>query len=268
MQGDKKIVNVRLSDGSNVKFEYRNRLTSTAHLAREYANLGYPDRYVVFTEKQSTSPITKTPLAEGEYEDGVFLSCIMRPSYFPSQMGMIGPLSAVALVTALEEHTTAQPKIGWVSDIYSGGVMIGGVSIEGKLDSYSSYEYLIISFGIRMDKKKFPPRMTDMIKQVFESENFSVPMIIAKEILGKFFGLYTSLKTPEKFLKIYKEKFALYGQKIKHVMGDRRESVKVIGIQDDTCALLVENKEKKIITINSPSGVIIPKKIKIDKNTK
>lgn len=259
---DKRIVNVRLSDGSAVKLECRDRLPSTTQLAKEYANLGYPDRYAIFTQLQSLSPITKTKLSENEYEEGVFLSCILRPSLFPSQMGLVGPLAAVALVTALDDHSASRSEIGWVSDVYSEGIHIGGVAVEGKLDSFSSYEYLIVSFAVRLDKKKFPPRMTDMIKQVFEKENFSVPMIIAKEILHKFLTVYSSLRAPEKYMKIYREKFALIGQKIKYRSGSGREAARVVDVDTGTCALVIENKNKERITINSPSGVIIPKKLK------
>lgn len=259
---NKEIVNVRLFDGTSIKLECRDRLPSTTQLAKEYANLGYPDRYAIFTELQSLSPITKTKLQENEYEEGVFLSCILRPSFFPSQMGLIGPLSAVALVTALDEHSSEKSEISWVSDVYSNGSHIGGVAIEGKLDSFSSYEYMIISFAIKWDKKKFVPRMTDMIKQVFEKENFSIPMIIAKEILQKFSIVYASLRNPKKYMDIYKKRFALYDQNIKYVVGDRRETVRVIGIDEETCALFIEKKDKERVTVNAPSGVIIPRKIK------
>jgi hypothetical protein len=38
--------------------------------------------------------------------------------------------------------------IGWISDIFCDGVKIGGATIEGKLESRTSYEYLILSFAV------------------------------------------------------------------------------------------------------------------------
>ena len=140
----------RDSDGNIIKFEYRDSLHSTTRLAREYARSGYPDRYVIYTELQSSSSITKTKLPEGEMEKGIFISCILRPSIFPSQAGILGPLAAVALATALEEHTSKKIGIGWVSDVYCDGVRIGGAAIEGKLDNHSAYEYLIVSFAVKL----------------------------------------------------------------------------------------------------------------------
>ena len=44
------VTTMRASDGSVVKLECHDALPSTSHLARQYAKIGYPDRYVVFAE--------------------------------------------------------------------------------------------------------------------------------------------------------------------------------------------------------------------------
>ena len=264
MASDKRqVVSFRLSDSNIIKLEYREAVPSTAALAREYARAGYPDRYVIFAENQSNTAVTGTKLSEGEYERGVFISCILRPSFFPSQAGLLGPISAAALITALEEHTTKRLGIGWVSDIYCEGGKIGGVAIEGKLDSFSSYEYLIVSFAIRLDGTNFPPRLTDMIRKVFESENASVAMIIAKTVLTRFFAAYTDIKSPAKMMDIYKERFVLTDKKIKYVEDGKRHSCRVVDVDRQTATLTVETKKGELKRITSPSGVIIPAKIKM-----
>ena len=48
----------RASDGNMVKIEYYKELPSTSDLAKNYAEAGKPDRYVVFAEKQFCSSIT------------------------------------------------------------------------------------------------------------------------------------------------------------------------------------------------------------------
>ena len=263
MKDDKRrVASFRLSDSNIIKLEYREALPSTAALAREYARAGYPDRYVIFAEKQSTAAITGTKLADGEYESGVFISCILRPSFFPSQAGLLGPISAAALVTALEEHTTSRLGIGWISDIFCEGKKIGGVAIEGKLDSFSSYEYLIVSFAVRLDDANFPPRLADMIRKVFESENSSVSMIIAKTVLTRFFAAYSDIKSPGKMMDIYKQRFILTGKKIKYIENGKKHSCRVIDVNKQTATLTVETARGELKEINSPSGVITPTKIK------
>ena len=254
------VTSVRMSDGSIVKLECHDALHSTARLAREYAKAGYPDRYVVFAEERQM--LDADGKFKGDTEKGVFISCILRPSIFPSQAALISSLSAVAMATALDEHTTNDIGIGWVSNIYCNGSMIGNATIEGKLDNFTSYEYIIVNFSVILNDKNFPPRVTDLIRKVFESENSSVGVIIAKNMLNKFFHFYRNLKDHSKYMDIYRQKFILRGQKIKYISSGKKETCKVLGIDPDNCSLTVENSEKKVIQISTPNKVIIPKKIK------
>ena len=256
------VMTMRASDGSVVKLECHDALPSTARLAKHYAKLGYPDRYVVFAEGSRKLDADGRP--RGDVEHGIFMSCILRPSIFPSQASLISALSAVAMTVALEEHTTKKIGIGWVNKIYCDGKTIGGSAIEGKLDNFTSYEYIIVSFSISLSEENFPPRLNDLIRNVFESESISIPIIMAKNILNKFFSYYSNLKSNTKFMDIYSQKFILRGQKIKHLneLG-KKETCKVLGIKTEDCSLMVENSKKDIVYISSPNKVTIPKKISI-----
>lgn len=251
------VTTMRASDGSVVKLECHDALHSTSALAKEYAKLGYPDRYVVFSESRIKAQDEK------EREQGVFLSCILRPSIFPSQAALISSLSAVAMATALEEHTTAKIGIGWVSKIYCNGKMIGEVTIEGKLDDFTSYEYIIVSFAATLGEEEFPPRITDLIRKVFESENTSISVIIAKNILNKFFPLYTNMKNSSKFMDTYRQKFILRGQRVKLLNDGKKQNCKILGIDQANCSLMVEDSKETVLHISTPNKVVIPKKIKV-----
>lgn len=251
---EKTVKTFKLADGSIVKFEKHESLESTAQLAKSYANAGYPNKYVIFTENQTKN-------SASDKQMGIFLSCILRPSFFPSQAGLLAPLSAAALLTALEEHTASRLGIGWLSDIYCAGKRIGGVTIEGKLDSFSSYEYLIVSFTVLVDKKDFPPRLGDMIRQVFEGEHGSITEIIAKTILQKFFSAYTGLKTPGKYMDVYSRRFILTDKRIKYIKDGKKLSCRVVGIDRTTCALIVDIGKGETLRVTSPSGVVIPSRI-------
>lgn len=254
------ILNIREPDGSIVKLEYHDALPSTANLAKIYARAGYPDRYVVFSEKKVSRD------GKGQGTPGVYLSCLLRPSIFPSQATFLSSLASVAAVSALEEHTVKKLGIGWVSTIYCDGEKIGNVSIEGKLDNYTSYEYIIVNFSINLNEDSFPPRLTDLIKKVFEKDNNSVPMIIAKNILAKFFPLYSNMKNTSKFMDTYRQKFILRGKYIKQELDGKRKRYKVLGINQNDCSLLVEEADGTVSTIASPKSIILPKKIKLAKD--
>lgn len=189
------------------------------------------------------------------------MSCILRPSIFPSQAGPIAAFSATALAAALEEHSENKINIGWVSDIYCNGVKIGCTSVEGKLDNFTSYEYLIVTFTVKLDSKKFPPRLTDMVRQVFEEQSISVPQVMAKTVLNKFFSMYKELKTPEKHLGTYLNRSILTDVSIKYFEDGKRKPAKVVGIDKNTLALMIETKDGRRLNITSPSQVILPTKI-------
>ena len=256
------ISTMRIPDGRAIKLEYHKSLPSASLLAKEYAAKGYPDRYVIITEEQFTTGILRSKLAPGESEKGIFVSVILRPTLFPSQMGALSPLSATALLTALEKHTDNKLGIGWLSDVYCNGHRIGGVNVEGKLDSFSSFEYLIVTFAVRADEENFPPRLSDMLRQVFEENNETVGIIIAKTIVTKFFEVYRDLKNPDKHAKVYKDRFILGDKKIKYLSEGKKRRCRVIEASTSTFSLICETSSGERITLNSPSLVIIPETIK------
>lgn len=255
--------NIRLADGTNVKIEYYDSVHSVTDIAREYAKAGYPDKYIVLSESQSSVQLTGGKVSEGEYERGIYISCLLRPTFFPAHAGLIGHLCAAALADALEEHTVKRIGLGWVTDIYCEGTKIGGCAIEGKLTSYSAYEYMIVTMAVRPDEYNFPPRLIDMVRRVFESADISVPHMIARTILNKFFAAYSSVRNPGKYMELYKHKFILYGKKIKYLGGDKKRSFRIADVCRETGSLLIENGDEKI-EVRSPSMVVMPKKVKID----
>ena len=261
MQGDAKIISFRASDGNTVRLEYRQSLPSTVALAKEYALVGYPDRYAVFSEKQTAFTSLGEPLSGNDSEGGLYLSCILRPSIFPSQAGCIGPISAAALADAMEEHTMKKVGVGWISDIYCDGIRSGTTAVEGKLDNFTSYEYLIVSFAVKIDAKKFTPRLTDRVRRIFEDDNESIAMIIAKTVLNKFFLAYREIKTPQKHINHYVSKFALVDKKVKYIDNGKKKSAKVVGINKENMALIIEMRDGTNKNVTSRSSVILPNKI-------
>ena len=258
---DNNVISIRENDGSIVKLEVCDALESTSALAKEYARLKYPDRYVVFTDKRKIGD-------DGAMEHGMYMSLLLRPSIFPSPAPLLGALSATAMITALEEHTTSRLGLGWVSDLYCEGVKIGSSAIEGKLDNYTTYEYIIVTFSVRLDAENFPPRLTDMVKQVFESENTSISMIIAKNVLSKFFRYYVNLKTSSKFMDIYSKKFVLRGENVKYTRDQKKKTYKIVGVDGSTGALVLERRGERAIHVTSPTGVQMPKRVKVKRDKK
>ena len=259
----KSIVSYREADGSIINFESHSSLKSPLELARYYATeKNYPDRYVVFTDRLTKAKATTKTKAEAEAEHGLFMSCILRPSIFPSQASLLSAMSTAALASGLGEHTDKEIGIGWVSDIYCDNVKIGSVSLEGRLDDFTTYEYIIISFNVKISKENFPPRLKDMVKKVFQQENTSLNMIIARTVLSYFFKFYQNLRSPQAFMEVYSEKFALRGKKVKFYRDEKWRSYKVLGIDTKLGNIILDNGKNPPIHVSSPTLIQNPKKIK------
>lgn len=257
----KNVVTYREADGSIIKFESHSHLSSTLELAKEYAKDGdYPDRYVVFTDKRTKLKTSERDF-EVESESGIYMSCIFRPSFFPSQASLLSAMAAAATVSGLEEHTDKKLGIGWVSDIYCEGTRIGGVSIEGKLDNYKTYEYIIVTFTCSITPDNFPLKLADMIKKVFDTDNSSINMILARDILSKFLRFYENLKNSSKFMSIYTDRFALRGKKVKYLVGEKWKTKRVIGVDPQNGALILDNGKRGEIRVTSPALITVPKKL-------
>ena len=257
------VIDIRSNDGSIVKLEAHSFLPSVVERAREYAKQGYPDRYVVFAEHQHATTATGNKADSEEIEEGLYMSLILRPSLFPSQASLLGAMSATAMAMALSEHTEKSLGLGWTTDLYCEGEKIGSVIIEGKLDNFTSYEYIIITFCARLSKTSFPPRLTDMVRKVFESENTSISMIIARNVLNKFFRFYATVKSSTKFMSNYLEYFVLRDTVIKYDTGTKKKSCKVIGVDNKTGELIIEYPKGKFTHVKSQKLVTIPRKIKL-----
>ena len=260
MNNDKNIISFRASDGNTVRLECWESLPSTQELATEYAKAGYPDRYAIFTEKQTAISATGAPLSSGEVEKGLFITCILRPSIFPAQSGCIRFLGAVALASALEEHTMKNVGIGWMSDIFCDGVKIGLCDTRSTPEDSTGYHFFIVNMWVKLDKK-FSPRLTDMVRRVFEDGNQSISIIMAKTILNRFFAVYKDVKNPAKHINHYMNRFVLAGKKIKYIEDGKKKTVKVVGVNKENLSLLIETRDGRQININSQSSVIIPNKI-------
>lgn len=261
------VLTLRMSDGNVIKFEHYDTMVSTAALAREYAKAGYPDRYVVFTENQQDTSLTGSRLREGETGHGVFMSVILRPNFFSSQAGFLGAMSALALIRGLEEHTKHPLGIGWVSDLFCDGVRIGGCAAEGKIDNFRSYEYLVVHFAVRLEDAVFPPRLSDMLRQVFEEGAGSISMMIAKGVLDRFFTLYADIKNPSaSFMDAYRQKMILRGTHVRVNEDGHRLLCRVVDVDPADGRLIVLTSGGRELRIANRANVTVPPVIHIHRS--
>ncbi len=269
MENAHNVLTTRTADGNVLQLEYYKTLLSAAELAREYARTGSPDRYCVLAERQSDLSLCgEGTRKSGDTAYGVFLSVILRPRFFPTQAGFLGELAAVALASALEEHTVFPMDIGWVSDIFCDGRRVAGVAMEAMFDRFSAYEYLIVNFAVRLDPAVFPPRLSDMVKQIFTTDEATLPYLVAKSILDRFFRLYPSVREPEKFMDEYRHRFVMGGLPAVYLDGAKSRPAKILGVDQKSGELLLELKSGATVSVSGKSKLLLPKRPRRRRKTK
>ena len=100
-----------------------------------------------------------------------------------------------------------------------------------------------------------------MVKQVFGTGNTSISMIIAKDILNRFFSLYANARASSKFMDYYREKFLLRGRRVTFLEDGKKRGARVLGFDTASYALMLEGRGDRIHYVTSPKNIILPKKI-------
>ena len=91
-------------------------------------------------------------------------------------------------------------------------------------------------------------------------------MIIARNVLAKFFKLYSTIKSSQRFMEVYTKRFILRGKRIKYIDGGKKKRCKVLGIDNRTGGLIIETRKGSVLPpMLSPSSVIMPKRIRLKK---
>ena len=261
MENAAQVITYRTADGNVLPIECHEALPSTAVFAREYARKGYPDHYCIFAQAQTDTTLTGTRLSEGTTDSGVFISCILRPRFFPSQAGPLGELCAVALASALEQHTDRLMDIGWISDIYCEGKRIGGCALESKLDAYTAYEYLIVTFAVHTDGRLFPCRLSDMVKEVFSENHAAVPLRMCESILDRFFHLYRNMQAVHTFLDDYRRRFIMTGLPVSYQEGEKKHRGRILGIDPDDGCLRIDLGRAGMRKVAGRANLTLPKRV-------
>jgi hypothetical protein len=98
---------------------------------------------------------------------------------------------------------------------------------------------------------------------VFDDENPSFSMLVARTVLNKFFTAYVDIKNPAKHMDYYKQKFCYYGKRIKYFADGKKHTGKIVDVDKKNCMLEVQGADGKNLYITSPSSIIIPQKSSI-----
>ena len=138
--------------------------------------------------------------------------------------GKITVLAAVAVSRAIEELTTAQPKIKWVNDLFVNGRKICGILAEGVGDS------VIVGVGVNL---RTPPGGFPKEAGLAGALDREVD---AATLAGRIACyLLTGLENPNDpaVIAAYRARMPLIGQTVQYTQNGQQKNARVTGVDED-----------------------------------
>ena len=250
-----KITSSRSPGGRLLTIEWVDALPSPAAYLDEIARHDGSHGYTVVTE----DPSVQDPLPPKKPGEGTLhVSILLRPTFQPRRGTLLSVLSALALVRTVHRHSTHEPMIRWVSDVFAGKRRIAAVTMRAALTPTGSYDYVIINLSLRITGS-FAGSLPEVVESVFSSTRESLTERVAETLITEFFTLYEGFATTDStaFLDEYRELSLLRGKRIRFLRDGKRHRATVIGI-DDSARLVVTPRRGRSVVLHSVSELHDP----------
>lgn len=254
-----KITTSRSPGGRLLTIEWLDALASTSAYIEEIARHGGNDGYVVVAED---APSPETQSKKKPQSSTLHISILLRPALTPSRGTMIPVLGAIALTRSIRRHSTHEPMIRWISDIYVGKQQIASASIHSSLRPSGSFRYVIVNFSLSITQS-FAGSLSDVVRSVFSVHRETLSQRVAETLINEFFTLYEGYATTDSvaFLDEYRELSLLRGKWIRFLRNGRRVPATVIGI-DDSARLVVTPRHGESVVLHSVAELYDPRRMR------
>lgn len=165
---------------------------------------------------------------------GLYMSYAYKVTDNVADSVVVTALTAVAVVTAIEELTDKKPKIKWVNDIYIDNKKICGILAEAVTGKQTD---IIIGIGINVTTKSFP----DEIKDIASSISVNIDRnLLAVTVIKHLTVLLEKIKD-RAFIEKYREKSLVLGKTVEFKKDGKVIEGRAVDI-DNNGGLIVEAK--------------------------
>lgn len=162
---------------------------------------------------------------------GVYLSLILRPGFFVSEVNSVTLLAAMAVYDTILDITGVKTAIKWPNDIYLNGKKICGILTESTLKADATCDYVIVGIGVNIlhGTDDFPDDLRDIATSLFSETGIRCDRAEFTATLLKNFSKYY-----KNFPQNKSEMLCEYSKRL--FMID--EKIRVIGLDDSYEAIL------------------------------
>lgn len=138
--------------------------STNSYLKRE-ALTGAPHGAVAVANCQSAGRGRMTRSFQSPSGRGVYLSVLLRPQLFPSELMGVTGMTAVAVCRAVERTAGVRPGIKWTNDLVLGGKKLCGILTEIAVEGETGLtQSLVIGAGVNVSHtpEDFGPEVSQM----------------------------------------------------------------------------------------------------------
>lgn len=252
-----RITTARSPGGRLLTIEAIDNLPSTAALLERIAMRGGHDGYIVLSETSGHGEALK----KRANEKRLLVSILLRPSLSPSRVAMFSVLGALALARTVRRHSSLEPKIRWVGDLYADKQRIAEATARGKLlPGGSGFRYVVVTLSLRLEGN-FTASLPEVVRSVFSPRRESPAERISETLINEFFSLYEEMTAGETaaFLDEYRDLSLLRGKRIRIAKDGRYLRATVLGIDDDA-GLVVAPRRGGSTVLHSVSELYDPRR--------
>lgn len=232
---------------------YYQTIDSTNTEAKRLADSGAPQGTVLVADHQTQGRGRMGNTFHSPANNGIYLSCILRPDCHASELAHLTCCVAVGICNAIEEATGFRPKVKWINDLIAENKKVGGILTELSLDGQGRVRYAVVGIGINCNQtENFPPALQSIATSLSQACKAPVDReaIIAKMIDHLYNVSQTLFAEKIALMNQYRNDCITIGQKIQVLKGDDRRYGTALSMTDDG-TLLVRYNDGTIAPVNS-----------------
>lgn len=223
-------------DNKNFDIEVLKTVDSTNDYLKVKAEQSATEGTIVISEEQTKGKGRLGKTFYSPSNSGIYMSILLKPNIHATKSLYITTAAAVAVSKSIDELTGKKSKIKWVNDIFMNERKVCGILTEGSLDlEGGGLNYAVLGIGINLTnpEEDFPENISQTAGTIFEN---NPPNDYKNKIIGyiinNFFDYYSKLEK-KGYLKEYKNRSMIIGEKISIIHGNKLEDALALDIDDE-----------------------------------
>jgi len=225
---------------------YFSEIDSTNIEAKKHANLGCPEGSIVLAETQNGGRGRLSRSWFSPTGKGIWLSVVLRPSFYPYDAPKCTLMAAVAVTKAIRNVTGVECGIKWPNDILYQGKKVVGILTEMSAE-FDAINHVVIGMGINVNIKEqeFPAELIDVATSLSVITGHDISRLaLLHAVLAQLENAYDGViqRGFSEMLDEWRELSVTLGKKVNVVGCGREFSGLAVDIDNDG-ALLVQTDD-------------------------